>query len=72
MSTIDRQSFPCWACKDPAAIDAKHWLGSCSEEDLARQMTPSGNIMGCCRVQLAGVVPASMSAPARPTRARRW
>jgi DNA-directed RNA polymerase subunit N (RpoN/RPB10) len=71
--SIDRQRFACWSCKEAQAEDVRFFLRSATDEDIARYLSPMGNIVGCCRrVKLAGVVPAAVNAPAPPIRARRW
>jgi hypothetical protein len=71
MTTIDRSRFPCWSCTRPEAIDAKHWLGSASEADFEKFLTPAGQPINCCRVQFVGVAPAGTPAPG-PVARRRW
>jgi len=56
---IDRMQLPCWTCERWEAVDARAWLGSCSNEDIEKQLSPSGWPMCCCRVRIVGVVPAS-------------
>jgi hypothetical protein len=52
---IDRAQFPCWQCEHPQAIEARGFLGSASDEDIAQQQSPGGHLLVCCHVTLAGV-----------------
>jgi hypothetical protein len=56
---IDRMQLPCWTCTRPEAAEVRYWLGSCSDEDIETQRSPSGWPLGCCHVRVVGVVPGS-------------
>jgi hypothetical protein len=43
LMSIDRHQFPCWTCTRPEAVDVRHFLGSCSEEDLERHLSLLGH-----------------------------
>jgi hypothetical protein len=53
---VDRMAFPCWTCEHPQAIEARGFLGSASDEDIAAQQSPGGYLLVCCHVKLAGVI----------------
>jgi len=53
---IDRARL-CWTYDRCKAVDARAWLGACSNEDIEKQLSPSGWPMCHCRVRVVGVVP---------------
>jgi hypothetical protein len=54
---IDRTRFDCWRCTHPQGVEARHCLNSFSDDDLAAQLTPRGNLLACCRVAATGAMP---------------
>jgi hypothetical protein len=55
--SIDRMTLPCWSCSRPEAEDCRFWLGSASDDDVERQLSPSGFPPICCRVRVVVVMP---------------
>jgi hypothetical protein len=53
---------PCMTCDQPQAEDVRAWLRNCEVRDLAGRLTPNNTPLGCCRVQIVGVVPGSQGA----------
>jgi len=53
---------PCMKCERPQAEDVRAWLRNCDVRDLAGGLTPNNTPLGCCRVQIVGVVPGSQGA----------
>jgi hypothetical protein len=49
-TVLDRRQFPCWTCASEQAVDARYWLGTFGDEDLARQLSPAGMPFFCCKV----------------------
>jgi hypothetical protein len=43
--------LPCWECRSPQAVDARHWLGSNQSGIAAR--AASGLPFCCCKVVMA-------------------
>jgi hypothetical protein len=56
---IDRSDLPCWSCTRPQGEEVRHWLRSCSNDDLANCSSPGGLPLDCCRVRVVGVAPQS-------------
>jgi hypothetical protein len=53
---VDRSTFPCWTCDHPQSPEARAFLASASDEDIAGQQSPGGYLLVCCHVKLAGVI----------------
>jgi hypothetical protein len=65
MSIEDRLWLPCWSCTKPQAADCRVWSANASDEDFARQQSPGGLPLVCCRIHFAGTMPMPDAAPAR-------
>ena len=62
---LDRMSLPCWHCDKPQAADARAWLGAASDDDVEKQVSPSGIPLVCCRVRIVAVVPGDTARAVR-------
>ena len=49
---LDRAKLPCWQCQAEEAPDARHWLGTASDEDYEGQHSPNGWPLMCCKVRV--------------------
>jgi hypothetical protein len=51
-----RSNLPCLTCQAPEAADVRHLLGAgaFSENDAARNTSPSGLPVICCKVKVLG------------------
>jgi hypothetical protein len=46
---LDRRQFARWNCSDPQADDARAYLRSFSDADIAAALSPRGTPRFCCR-----------------------
>jgi hypothetical protein len=53
---LDRSSFACRNCTHPLAVEVRQWLSGYADDDLARQLTPAGNPLFCCKVSTSVAV----------------
>jgi hypothetical protein len=47
---IDRNKIECQTCMHPAAADVRHFMANATDGDIARQMSPRGRPLGCCKI----------------------
>jgi hypothetical protein len=60
----DNEPLPCLTCKSPQAAEVRHALGTGALTE-ARNRSPSGLPLTCCRVHLVGTEPVSTTFDAR-------
>jgi hypothetical protein len=59
---MNLEELPCWGCLRPEAADVKHMLAIGALHE-ARNKSPSGLPLCCCKISFAGMAPAA-SVPA--------